>query len=115
MVAFMSVVRFKVRPEQTEEFVSTWSNGPPAPGRVSLRLIQAGDCQFCGVSEWESEDAIAAARPDLIKFLDTIRPMLEEISPVLGVTDPVSGPVVAERSDRKNGVYQGIPRLINCG
>ena len=33
----------------------------------------------------------------LIKFLDTIRPMLEEISPVLGVTDPVSGPVVAER------------------
>ena len=82
MVAFMSVVRFKVRPEQTEAFVSTWSNGPPAPGRVSLRLIQTGDCQFCGVSEWESEDAIAAARPDLIKFLDTIRPMLEEISPV---------------------------------
>jgi len=45
----------------------------------------------------EIEDAIAAARPNLIKFLDTIRPMLEEISPVLGVTDPVSGPVVAER------------------
>ena len=85
MVVFMSVVRFKVRPEQTEAFVSTWSNGPPAPGRVSLRLIQTGDCQFCGVSEWESEDAIAAARPDLIKFLDTIRPILEEISPVLGV------------------------------
>jgi len=39
MVAFMSVVRFKVRPEQTEAFVSTWSNGPPAPGRGSLRLI----------------------------------------------------------------------------
>ena len=97
MVAFMSVVRFKVKPKQTEEFVSTWSNGPPAPGRVSLRLIQTGDCQFCGVSEWESEDAIAAARPDLIKFLDTIRPMLEEISPEHSVTDPASGPVVAER------------------
>ena len=97
MVTFMSVVRFKVRSEQTAEFVSTWSNGPTAPARISLRLIQTGDCLFCGVSEWESEDAIAAARPDLIKFLDTIRPMLEEISPVLGVTDPVSGPVVAER------------------
>ena len=36
-------------------------------------------------------------QPDLIKFLDTIRPMLEKVSPVLGVTDPVSGPVVAER------------------
>ena len=97
MVAFMSVVRFKVRSVQTKEFVSTWSNGPPAPGRISLRLIQTGDCQFCGVSEWESEDAIAAARPDLIMFLDTIGPMLKEISPVLGVMDPVSGPVVAER------------------
>lgn len=98
--------------------MSTWLNGPPAPGRVSFRLIQTGDCQFCGVSEWESEDAIAAARPALIKFLDTIRPMLVEISPVLGVTDPVSGPVVAERyperPDRKSGVYLGIPHLINC-
>ena len=100
MVTFMSVVRFvrfKVRSEQTAEFVSTWSNGSTAPARISLRLTQTGDCPFCGVAEWESEDSIAAARPDLIKFLDTIRPMLEEISPVLGVTDPVSGPVVAER------------------
>ena len=78
----MSVVRFKVRSEQTAEFVSTWSNRSTAPARISLRLIQTGDCPFCGVSEWESEDSIAAARPDLIKFLDTIRPMLEEISPV---------------------------------
>ena len=96
MVTFMSVIRFKVRSAQTAEFVSTWSNGSTAPARISLRLIQTGDCLFCGVSEWVSEDAIAAARPDLIKFLD-IRPMLEEISPVLGVTDPVSGPVVEER------------------
>ena len=78
----MGVVRFKVRSAQTAEFVSTCSNGSTAPARISLRLIQTGDCLFCGVSEWASEDAIAAARPDLIKFLDTIRPMLEEISPV---------------------------------
>ena len=97
MVTFMSIVRFKVRSEQTAEFVSTWSNGSTAPARISLRLTQTGDCPFCGVAEWESEDSIAAARPDLIKFLDTIRPMLEEILLVLGVTDPVSSPVVAER------------------
>ena len=62
MVAFMSVVRFKVRPEQTEEFVSTWSNGPPAPGRVSLRLIQTGD-----VSSVESRNGnlkMLLLRPD---------------------------------------------------
>ena len=41
-------------------------------------------------------DTIAEARPKLISFLDTMRHMLEEISPKVGVTDAVSGPVVVE-------------------
>ena len=32
----------------------------------------------------------------MIAGLDTVRPMLEEISPELGVTDPVAGPVILE-------------------
>ena len=32
----------------------------------------------------------------MIAYLDTIRDLLEEISPELGVTDPVSGPVVID-------------------
>jgi len=33
----------------------------------------------------------------MVGWLDTIRHMLEEITPELGVTDPVSGPVIWER------------------
>ena len=47
---------------------------------------------------WENEDAMVDARPQMISLLDTGRDMLEEISPELGVTDPVSGPVVVEHS-----------------
>ncbi len=46
---------------------------------------------------WESEDAVVAARPAMIVSLDTARHMLDEISPDMGVTDAVSGPVVVER------------------
>jgi len=38
------------------------------------------------------------ARPQMIAFLDTIRNMLIEFSQDLGVTDPVSGPVVIDQS-----------------
>jgi hypothetical protein len=31
----------------------------------------------------------------MIEFLDSMRDLLEELSPELGVTDPVSGPIVA--------------------
>jgi len=32
----------------------------------------------------------------MIAGLDTVRLLLEEISPELGITDPVSGPVIME-------------------
>jgi hypothetical protein len=37
-----------------------------------------------------------AAMPDMISLLDKTRDMLEELSPELGVTDPVSGNVIFE-------------------
>jgi hypothetical protein len=39
-------------------------------------------------------DALAAARPQMIATLDTFRDTLEVLGSDLGVTDPVSGPVV---------------------
>jgi hypothetical protein len=42
-------------------------------------------------------------------FSDTLRPMLQEISPELGVTDPVSGTIIAEIRCRK------LPeKILNC-
>ena len=41
-------------------------------------------------------EALAAARPKMIATLDTFRNTLEDLGGGLGVTDPVSGPVVLE-------------------
>ena len=52
---------------------------------------------MCIIGEWKDEQSIAKARDKMIAGLDTVRLLLEEISPELGVTDPVSGPVIMER------------------
>ncbi|MGX5831103.1 hypothetical protein [Mesorhizobium sp. 43Arga] len=41
-------------------------------------------------------DSLVAARPQMIGLLDTMRDMLEDLGDDLGVTDPVSGTVVAD-------------------
>jgi hypothetical protein len=41
-------------------------------------------------------DTLAAARPHMIATLDTFRDTLEDLGGGLGVTDPISGPVVLE-------------------
>ena len=40
--------------------------------------------------------AIAAQRPAMIAHLDEVRGFMEELSPELGVTDPVSGNIVSK-------------------
>ncbi len=61
------------------------------------RLIQAGEFTYCSVGEWDNQESLVNARPAMIGFLDSVRHMLDEISPGLGVIDPVSGPVVMEQ------------------
>ena len=59
-------------------------------------LIKTGEGTYCIVAEWDDMDSLAAARPDMVATLDTFRDMLEDLGGGLGVTDPVSGPVVLE-------------------
>ena len=61
------------------------------------QLIQTGEFTYCSVGEWDNLESLVNARPAMIGFLDSVRHMLDEISPELGVTDPVSGPVVMEQ------------------
>ena len=61
------------------------------------RLVQTGEFTYCSVGEWDSQESLVNARPAMIGFLDSVRHMLEEINPELGVTDPLSGPVVQEQ------------------
>ena len=48
------------------------------------------------VAIFDSAEAIAAQRPAMIAHLDEVRGFMEELSPELGVTDPVSGNIVSK-------------------
>ena len=65
-------------------------------GVISRKVIKTGERSYCSVVEWIDEGSLANARQQMIAYLDTIRDILEEISSELGVTDPVSGPVVID-------------------
>jgi antibiotic biosynthesis monooxygenase len=102
----MNVVRFRVKPGCEQKFIDAHRGaGPSFKGFLGGRLIKTGDRTFCIVAEWRSFDAIAAARPEMIALLDSMRDLLEDLGGGLGVTDPVSGDVVvkldAQRSSRK--------------
>jgi hypothetical protein len=94
MTAF-NVVRFRVKLGRDQEFIdahkrvqSDW------PGLVHVNLIKTGDRSYCVIGEWTDMDALAKARPEMIATLDSFRDTLEDLGGGLGVTDPVSGPVV---------------------
>ena len=96
----MNVVRSKVKEGKQDEYMKKlkefFDNMKGTEGLISLKQIQTGPNNYCVIGEWKNEDAIAKARPKLIAGLDTVRSMLDEISPELGVTDPVAGPVIME-------------------
>ena len=77
--------------------VSKFSAFERPSGYQMDRLIQTGELTYCSVVEWDNQASLVNARPAMIGFLDSVRHMLDEISPELGVTDPVSGPVVMEQ------------------
>lgn len=96
MTAF-NVVRFRVKPGREEAFIDAHRRADPAfKGFVRGTLIKTGERSFCMIGEWNSFDALAAARPQMIGLLDTFRDDLEDLGNGLGVTDPVSGEAVLE-------------------
>ena len=100
MAKFMNVVRSKVKEGMKDEYMKKlqdfFNNMKGTDGLISMKQIQAGPNNMCIVGEWKDADSIAKARDKMIAGLDTVRPLLEEISPELGVTDPISGSVIME-------------------
>jgi hypothetical protein len=96
MTAF-NIVRFRVKPGREQDFLD-------AHRRVDVTfkgfrrgaVVKTGERGYCMLGEWDSFDALAAARPQMIALLDTFRDALEDLGQGLGVTDPVSGEVVVE-------------------
>ena len=46
------------------------------------------------IAEWPDVETLAKARSNMIATLNSFRDTLEDLGAGLGVTDPVSGPVV---------------------
>ena len=98
MAAF-NVVRFKLKPGREEEFLEAHRQADRSwPGMRGANLIKTGDQTYCIIGEWDDMDSMAAARPNMVATLDSFRDTLEDLGGDLGVTDPVSGPVVLELS-----------------
>ena len=100
MSKFMNVVRSKVKQDKKDEYMKKlkefFDNMRGTEGLISMKLIETGPNNLCIIGEWKDAQSIAKERDKMIAGLDTVRLLLEEISPALGVTDPVSGPVIME-------------------
>ena len=94
MSKFISCVRFKVKQEYLEELDNQLRKFALPKGANSHTVVKTGDFSFCTFIHWDNQDDLINARPEMIAYLDTIRDLLVELSPELGVTDPVSGPII---------------------
>ncbi len=95
-----NVVRFRVKPGMEDAFIASQrkSLATEMPGAIETALIKTGDRSYCLVGKWDKFESIVAARPTMISFLDEVRGYLEDLGNGLGVTDPVSGETIAERT-----------------
>ena len=87
-------MRFRVKPGRDQEFLDAHrSVDANWPGLKKVNMIKTGD-QTSIIAEWADMADLAAARPNMIATLNSFRDTLEDLGGGLGVTDPVSGPVV---------------------
>jgi hypothetical protein len=94
MTAF-NVVRFRVKPGREQDFLDAHRKAEASwPGLERANMIKTGDRAYCVIAQWSDIESLARARPSMIATLDSFRDTLEDLGGGLGVTDPVSGPVV---------------------
>jgi len=90
-----NVVKFKVKPGEEPAFLDAHRNGKAKwPGLESGLIIKTGEQTFCLIGTWSSQEVLVAARPAMIKTLDSFRSVLEDQGNGRGMTDAVSGTAV---------------------
>ena len=100
MPKFVSVVKFKVKSDEEQNFINSMKKFHLPDGLIYRKLIKIGDNFYCSIVEWANEESLNNARPQMIAFLDTIRDILIEFNQDLGVTDPASGPLIIDQIGR---------------
>ena len=94
---FINNVRVRCKEGSEQAFLAATEVWVNPDGMTDAYWAKTGERQYCFVGLWESEAALIAARPQMIEHLNAVRDCLEELSPELGVTDPVSGHVVTHK------------------
>jgi hypothetical protein len=97
MMKVYNVVKFKVKAGEESAFLDAHRDGKAKwPGLESGHIIKTGEQGFCLIGTWSSQEAMVAARPAMIKTLDSFRSVLEDQGGGRGITDAVSGAVVLD-------------------
>ena len=95
---FLNNVRVICKEGCEEAFVAATEAWINPDGMMDAYWAKTGERSYCFVGRlWESEEKLVAARPQMIQHLNEVRDFLQELSPELGVTDPVSGAVVTHK------------------
>ena len=90
----MNVFRCKLKQDYVDKYFKV-INKTDIEGMRLRYIAKTGDYDLCFVGIWESAEATAAKRSKIIPHLEDVREFMEELSPELGVTDPVSGNIIA--------------------
>ncbi len=95
----MNVVRFQLKPECVDQYFE-FHGKFICEGLKERYISKTGEDSYCFVGLWDSEEALITARPKMLAHLDEVRGFMKELSPELGVTDPVSGTIVAHGNEQ---------------
>jgi len=95
---FLNNVRVLVKEGCEDDYLKAVETWTTPDGMSDRYLAKTGERRYCFVGLWESEEKLISARPLMIEHLNSVRGFLDELSPELGVTDPVSGTIVVHNS-----------------
>jgi len=91
---FLNNVRVRCKEGCEDNLIVVTKQWVNPEGMLDAYWAKTGEPSYCFVGLWESEEKLVAAKPQMIEHLNAVRDFFEELSPELGVTDPVSGPVI---------------------
>ena len=91
---FLNNVRVLVKDGCEDDYLKAVKAWATPDGMSDRYLAKTGERRYCFVGLWGSEEKLIAARPFMIEHLKSVRGFLDQLSPELGVTDPVSEPIL---------------------
>ena len=94
---FVNNVHVRCKQGCEDRFIAVTEQWVNPEGMLEAYWAKTGERTHYFVGLWESEEKLVAVRPQMIDHLNSVRDFFEELSPELGVTDPVPGPVITHK------------------